>query len=258
MQRGCAGVRTVPGFKRVYPALLALLLALLWLWLAVDPVDRDTWLLENVLFVVFVAGLALSYRRFPLSGLSYTLTFLFLCLHAVGAHHTYSLVPYDAWAQSLSGVTVSDTLGWERNHYDRFVHLCFGLLLGYPSREVFVRVAGARGFWGYLLPLLLMMSFSLLYELIEWAAAVLFGGDLGMHYLGTQGDVWDGHWDMALASLGALVAMALTALLNLVLQRDFAREWQESLRVKQREPLGEVALRRRWRQRQRPERGNRK
>ena len=232
-----------------YAATLAFVLGVVWLWLAVDPVDRQTWLLENVLLVVFALALALGYRRFPLSRLSYSLLFVFLCLHSVGAHYTYSLVPYDEWLRSLSGYSVSEVTGWQRNHYDRLVHFCFGALVAYPAREVFVRVAGARGFWGYFLPLVLMMSFSVVYELIEWAAAVVFGGDLGIHYLGTQGDVWDGQRDMALASLGALLAMSVTAAINVVLQRDFAREWHESLRVKQAEPLGEVAIRSMWRRR---------
>ena len=111
--------------------------------------------------------------------------------------------------------------------------------LAYPIRELFLRVAAVRGFWGYFLPLLLMMSLSLLYELIEWAAALVFGGDVGIHYLGTQGDVWDAHKDMALASLGALVAMTVTAMLNVWLQHDFAEEWNESLRIKHKLPLGE-------------------
>ena len=95
------------------------------------------------------------------------------------------------------------------------------------------------GFWGYFLPLDLTMSSSMFYELVEWAAAELFSGDLGQAFLGTQGDVWDAHKDMAIASVGALLAMLLTAALNYRLQRDFAREWNESLRVKHHAPLGE-------------------
>ena len=33
--------------------------------------------------------------------------------------------------------------------------------------------------------------------------------------------------------------MGITATINGLLQRDFAREWSESLRVKQKAPLGE-------------------
>ncbi|MEZ5558196.1 MAG: DUF2238 domain-containing protein [Pseudomonadales bacterium] len=223
-------------------SVLAGLLLAFWCAMAIAPVDRPTWVLENVLFVVFVPALALSYRRLTLSRVSYTMIFVFLSLHVVGAHYTYSLVPYDRWLEALTGVTLNELMGWQRNHYDRFLHFLFGALLSYPSREIFVRVAGVRGFWGYFLPLLLMMSFSMLYELIEWWAAVVFGGDLGVHYLGTQGDEWDGQRDMALATCGALLAMLVTAAVNVTLQRDFAREWQDSLRVKLDEPLGEVAI----------------
>jgi putative membrane protein len=55
---------------------------------------------------------------------------------------------------------------------------------------------------------------------VEWLAAEAFGGELGMAYLGTQGDVWDAHKDMLLASVGALLAMGITAGLNLWLQRE--------------------------------------
>jgi len=230
-----------------YTLSLGFILLGFWAVLAIDPADRSTWLLENALFVAFVLGLAISYRWLTFSRVSYTLMFIFLCLHAVGAHFTYSEVPYDRWISTLTGVSVNEFMGWERNHYDRMVHFLFGALLGYPARELFVRVADTRGFWGYFMPLIFMMAASMVYELIEWWAAITFGGDLGIHYLGTQGDEWDGHRDMALASLGALLAMIITAAINLALQRDFALEWQHSLRVKGLEPLGEVAVVRRWR-----------
>ena len=89
------------------------------------------------------------------------------------------------------------------------------------------------------MPLDLTMSTSMLFELLEWGTSVVFGGELGQAYLGTQGDEWDAHKDMALASLGAVIAMGITAALNWRLQRDFAREWAESLRVKHKAPLGE-------------------
>ncbi len=88
------------------------------------------------------------------------------------------------------------------------------------------------------------MSTSMLFELIEWLIVELVSDNAGTAYLGTQGDLWDAHKDMALASLGALIAMVLTAITNAALRKDFAREWGESLRIKRTEPLGELALER--------------
>ena len=217
--------------------------------LAISPLYRHDWALENVLVLLFVLGLGLTYTRFTFSRVSYTLIFLFLCLHEVGAHYTYSEVPYDQWFQSATGQSFNEWIGWERNNFDRIAHFAYGLLLAYPIREIFLRIAGVAGFWGYFLPFDLTVSTSLMYELVEWGAAVVFGGDLGMAYLGTQGDVWDSHKDMLLAGIGALVAMALTAFLNIYLQRDFAREWADSLRIKGKEPLGEDEIERLWRAR---------
>jgi putative membrane protein len=222
-----------------YLLLLGVLFALVFTALAIAPWHRADWALENALVVVFVVVVALTYKKLTLSRISYTLIFLFLCLHEVGSHYTYSEVPYDAWFQALTGRTFNSLVGWERNNFDRVIHLAYGLLLAYPVREVFLRVAAVRGFWGYFLPLDLTMSTSMIYELVEWVAAEAFGGELGQAYLGTQGDVWDAHKDMALASLGALVAMLITYAMNRVLQHDFAAEWAESLRVKHAQPLGE-------------------
>jgi len=222
-----------------YVSTLLGLLTLLWTGLAIEPFDRKDWLLENALLVVTIVLLAATYRRFPLSRISYTLIFLFLCLHTLGSHYTYAEVPYDDWWVSLSGATFNELVGWERNNFDRVVHFSYGLLIAYPIRELFLRIAGVRGFWGYFLPLDLTMSTSMLFELIEWFVAEVFGGDLGVAYLGTQGDVWDAHKDMALASLGALLTMSVTAFVNSRSKRDFAYEWIESLRIKSATPLNE-------------------
>jgi putative membrane protein len=210
--------------------------------LGISPASRTTWVLENVLVVALGITLALSWRTFRLSRVSYTLLFVFLCVHEIGAHYTYSDVPYDEAWKSLTGTSLDAALGWERNHFDRLVHFLYGLLLAYPVREFYLRVVSVRGVWGYLLPLGFTMSTSMIYELLEWAAALIFGGDTAVEYLGTQGDVWDAHKDMALATLGATIAMLLTLAVNLALQRDFAAEWAESLRVKHPEPLGEEAI----------------
>ena len=230
-----------PRYRRHFTILSVLFVALA-IPLAIRPLDRLDWLLENVLVLVAAIVFWVIRKRFVFSRLSYTLIFVFLCLHEIGSHYTYAKVPYDEWFRALTGRTFNELIGWERNNYDRVLHFLYGFLFAYPIREIFLRVANVRGFWGYFLPLDLTMSSSMLYELIEWLAVGVFGGELGMAYLGAQGDVWDAHKDMALASLGALLAMSITAAVNVKWQRDFSREWTDSLRVKQSAPLGEGAL----------------
>jgi putative membrane protein len=213
-----------------YLTTLAVLYAAWWVALAIHPLDRSDWWMENALVFLGVGLLVWTYKAFPLSRISYTCIFVFLVLHTLGSHYTYAKVPYQEWFPALAG---------GRNMFDRLVHFCYGLLLAYPIREMFLRIGNVRGFWGYFLPLDLTMSTSMLYELIEWGAAVTVGKDLGAAYLGTQGDIWDAHKDMALASLGALICMCITALINWRLQRDFANEWAESIRIKRRRPVGE-------------------
>ena len=219
--------------RKVYLWTLGAVYLVWWVLMAIDPLDRADWVVENVLVLFGAALLGFTYKSFPLSRISYTCIFVFMMLHALGAHYTYAKVPYQEWFPVFEG---------GRNHFDRLVHFAYGLLLAYPIREMFLRIGNMRGFWGYFLPLDLTMSTSMLYELIEWLAAEVLGGDLGAAYLGTQGDVWDAHKDMALASLGALIAMVVTALINRHMQRDFAGEWAESIRVKRKKPLGEEAL----------------
>lgn len=227
------------------PASARFPLALLAAWflvalaLAFDVHDRSDWLLENLLAVAFVGVLAATWRRFPFSRVSYALMFAFLILHEVGAHWTYANVPYDAWCESLFGRSLADVFGFRRNHYDRLVHFLYGFLLAYPMREVFVRIASAIGFWGYFLPLLMTMATSCLYEILEWLATLVVAPELGAAYLGLQGDEFDAVKDMALASLGACLALVVIGLVHRSRARDFQAEWAESLRVKQVRPLGE-------------------
>jgi len=90
--------------------------------------------------------------------------------------------------------------------------LCYGLLLMPAAWELIEARMSPRGLWRWLMPVLFIMSHSVIYELVEWLAAVRFGGDLGVAYLGTQGDEWDSQKDMALAALGAVIGLAGVAL----------------------------------------------
>lgn len=195
-----------------YPAVLLGVFIVLWAVLAVAPLYRQDWLLENTLVFVAVPVLVATRRRLRFSNAAYTCLFVFFSLHEVGAHYTYSLVPYDAWFSALTGHSLDALLGFPRNEYDRAIHLLYGLLITPAAVELFAHYGRYARIWAALFPVLFVSSHSVIYELIEWAAAVVFGGDLGQAYLGTQGDVWDAQKDMAMALLGALLSVALLAL----------------------------------------------
>lgn len=210
-----------------------LALGLAWLTaailLGIAPRQRADWWMEHLVVVAGLAILVATGRFFAFSKTSYTLGFAFLCLHTVGAHYTYSEVPYrEAWA-FLAGDGAPAP--GARNHFDRLVHFLYGLLLARPWREAFYfAMAPRRDFWSHLVVVSFTMATSLLYELFEWAAAVLWGGESGMAFLGTQGDVWDAHKDMLLAAGGAVLASLGMRMRRLATGRDPAREWGEGRR----------------------------
>lgn len=192
--------------RRRYLQGLFLTYGLFWAVLAVAPHHRADWLLENVLVVLVLPLLWRWNRRRPFSRAAWTMIFLFAMLHALGAHYTYAEVPYEDWLRALTGTTLREQFGIERNHFDRLVHFLFGLLFFRPLRELLDDRLTLPPAWRIALPVLILAFISMLYEFVEWAAAEYFGGGLGMAYLGTQGDVWDAHKDMALALLGSLLA----------------------------------------------------
>jgi putative membrane protein len=200
--------------NRAYTDLLAGIFAVIWVLLAIDPLYRHDWMLENLLVVAFALAFLWWRKSLELSKTSATLIFVFLCVHEVGSHYTYSEVPYDQWAEALIGVTITELFGFSRNHFDRMEHFFYGLLLSYPMREAYIRAQMLKGRLTYTIPITITLAFSAVYEIIEWAAAEMVGGELGTAYLGTQGDVWDAQKDMALAGFGAILAMAATFIIH--------------------------------------------
>lgn len=125
--------------------------------------------------------------------------------------------------------------------YDRLVHFSFGLLLAYPLREMFHRLARARTFWGFWLPVELVLAASAIYEIIEWLVAASVEPSAGLAFHGAQGDIWDAQKDMLVAGIGAVIAMLIAMLVRWGLDRGFLRELRTSVALdKHDQPLGEV------------------
>ena len=208
-----------------------------WTWAAISPKYVADWFLENLLIFIFVPLIIAAGRYFQFSLISYTLITIFMCLHVYASHYTYAEAPV--------GYILQEMFGAQRNMYDRVIHFMFGLLLAYPVREIFLRLAKVKGFWGFYLPFDVCLSLSALYEIVEWGVASIVDPAAGTAFLGTQGDEWDAQRDMAAAGSGALIAMTIIMLANARLDKHFWKDWRASFRLRKRDqPLGEVELKR--------------
>jgi putative membrane protein len=194
------------GHQNYWPTILLLLYGAVWVVTAINPVHWEDWLLENLLVVVWLAVLICTYRRFRFSTLSYVMITLMLSLHALGAHYTYAEMPFGNWLRHHFELA--------RNPYDRIVHFLFGLLIAYPLFElVFKKFKLTRG-WSYVLSVHIILGWSALFEVLEGLVAYFMSPELAAAYNAVQGDIWDAQKDTALAMLGAVIAMAITALVQ--------------------------------------------
>jgi putative membrane protein len=163
------------------------------------PEKTFDWALENVAISIGVLVAVISYRRIPLSDVSYLSLLVFLCLHEWGAHYKYSDVPLGEWMKPWLHTT--------RNHYDRVCHFSFGLMFSYPMQEVAIRVLRVTGPWRYYLPVECTLALSAIYEMAEAGMASILSPERGEEFVGMQGDMWDSQEDMFMAGLGSIVAM---------------------------------------------------
>ncbi|ARS36525.1 DUF2238 domain-containing protein [Pontibacter actiniarum] len=197
-----------PYLKQPLHITYSVLFLAFWGYTGLTTPDLENWLLESTLTLSLLIFLVAFYNIFRFSDTSYTLIFLFLLLHVYGSQYQYADNPFGEW--------LKDRYHLERNHYDRFVHFGFGLLLAFPMHEVLAYGFKVSRFLSYLLPVEFTLSLSALYELVEWIVAewVYGGGEQGMDFLGMQGDIWDAQKDMALAFTGAFAVMAAALLLR--------------------------------------------
>ena len=177
-----------------------------------NPPYLQFLLMQHVPTVLAALLLVWVSKRLEISRVSFTLIIAFLCLHTLGARYLYSYTPYDDWSETLFGVSISETFGFERNHYDRLVHFSFGLLMAYPIQELERRYFALSNLVASLLAIEFVIAMSAAYEMLEWLIAVIFAPEWSGQFLGLQGDIFDAQKDTALATLGAILTMGLTAL----------------------------------------------
>lgn len=195
-----------PGSR--YAQALVLGLTALLLFSLIEPRYPNSQLLQHGPMPVVLPLLFVTARRGWLSDRAMTCVFIFLVLHVVGARWIYSFVP---GGERLGFLALGDEVQG-RNHYDRLVHLVFGVLAVPIVVEVARRYGRLRPGWALAVAFLFVLGVSAAYEVFEWGLAVLADPDRAERYNGQQGDAWDAQKDMALAAAGALVALVPLAL----------------------------------------------
>jgi len=172
---------------------------LIWTIMAINPKYPQDWLLENVLVFLIFPLIVWMDKRYRFSLTSLILLLVFASLHSFGSHYTY------AEMEHFDSITAF--FGFERNHFDRLVHFLFGLLLFRIIFEMLiVNISTLKT--ALLFTFTVIVSISTLYEILEWLAAIIFHPELGIAFLGTQGDVWDAQKDTVSAMIGALINIA--------------------------------------------------
>lgn len=187
------------GWQARVPQFLAIIIVATMVWSYINPADITVWWAEMIPIMAIFAGLIATYRAFRFSNTAYVLMSVLLIMHTIGAHYTFANVPFD-W--------VTNTFDFERNHYDRIAHFSVGFY-AYAAAELLVRKQWARPVTAMLFGLFFIMAVAAAYEIIEWQFAVIEGGDAGIEFLGSQGDVWDAQKDMLADTLGAVVALVV-------------------------------------------------
>jgi len=169
---------------------------IIWTIMAIDPKYPPDWLLENVLVFIFFPLTIWLDRKYHFTSTSLIFLLVFASLHSLGAHYTYAEME---WFDAITYF-----FGFERNHFDRLVHFLFGLL---AFRAFFEMVSYRTLTVGsaLLFTATAIISISALYEIVEWLAAIIFHPELGLAFLGTQGDVWDAEKDSLAAMIGTVI-----------------------------------------------------
>ena len=203
--------RLGPAWWRVLPVHQRGMLAILAGAVALANVDQpypDIAPLQHIPTVLLILAAPWLLRRWPLSVRSTGMIAAFFLLHTLAGRYTYSNVPYDAWARTLTGHDVNSLFGWHRNGFDRLVHLGFGLLWVPPLVEATRRHGGLSPRSSLWMAFLFVGAISALYEIFEWLLTLTAPPEIADDYNGQQGDVWDSQKDMACAIAGAAVAVA--------------------------------------------------
>lgn len=186
--------------------IFSLLLLPVFIWSAIEPKRLDAWFAEILPLMIGILLMLKTHRHYPLTPFSYVVIYLGALLMLIGSHYSYANVPLCDW--------VREFFGFERNNYDKIVHVAQGFLMATLMRELIIRKQSVtEKSWINFFALCYAIAFAAVWEMVEWLYVML------IHYLditrpeygflGEQGYHWDAQSDIFFGALGAMIMLWL-------------------------------------------------
>lgn len=183
--------------KKYIPHTLFLIYIIEFIIAGIAPYDKSVWYAENIPILILVLSIVFLYwRKIRFSNAAYTLMFILPFIHTIGGHYTFELVPFD-WFNNL--------FGFERNMFDRVGHFTVGFYALPIAEYLMMKNLVSKKIVAITYAIFAISFVAVFYEWIEWWYAVIWGGDSGAAFLGSQGDIWDAQKDMFMDVSGAFI-----------------------------------------------------
>ncbi len=183
-----------------------IIFCLVGIWSGINAYGGTLWILEALPCMLGIMVLAVTYKRFKFTDITYFFILIHFIILFIGAHYSYARVPAFDW--------LKDAFDWSRNNYDKVGHFAQGFIPAMIVREVLIRLNIVRKqSWIPFFTVSICLAISAAYELFEWLAAVLIKQSAD-DFLGMQGYEWDTQSDMLCATLGAISMLLLLSKLQ--------------------------------------------
>ncbi|QVK20978.1 DUF2238 domain-containing protein [Mycoplasmatota bacterium] len=181
--------------------LLLVITLIIAVWSGIKPYDSLLWLSNISVAIIYAVCFIFTYRKFRFTSFAYVMIFIHLVIILVAAKYTYENTPLFSMLR--------DSLGQSRNYFDRIGHFFQGFVPILLAKELFIRndyMKKSKFF--YLVIVFFVLAISASWELLEFAAAVIFDQS-DAYILSMQGDIWDAQWDMICAITGAITSLLI-------------------------------------------------
>lgn len=177
------------------PSVLLLIFILAYILSAIKPFDYFYWFYDSLLPVGIVLILAVTYKIFRFSTITYVVTLIQCIFILIGSHFTYHRIPF-------MSITFSD--GTERGIFDWVAHFTAAFMLSLMAFEILkyqLKITSVK--FILIASIFFCLGIAAIWELIEWLAWLVSNNAFDL----TQGYEWDTQMDIFMTLNGSVFCM---------------------------------------------------